>query len=85
MKENAIALISGLIFLLTGIILLFWPEKVQQYYLNYYEKHATFARLNPFLRWMQTSSYVASVMVVGALSLAGGIFLLLFFVRNIWS
>lgn len=83
MKETFMALITGIIFLIIGIICLFWPEKIQQYSLDYYIHHKTAKRVNPFLNWMRTPSYILSLRLIGLIGIAGFILILYAFVKDL--
>jgi len=82
MKGDISALATGLIFLAIGIICLFWPEKIQQYFLDYYFQHRTFEKLNPFMNWMKTSSYIIALRIIGLIGMAGFIVILYVFIKN---
>lgn len=85
MKENLVALVTGALFLIIGIICLLWPEKIQQYSLDYYVYHKAAEKLNPFLNWMKTSSYIWSLRIIGLLGIAGFVFILFVFIKNLKS
>ncbi len=65
-----------LFFFSVGIVALVWPERVQDWMLNFHESGSGIARWNPFLSWMRTSGYIVSLRVVGALSIGAGCFVL---------
>jgi hypothetical protein len=65
MKENLIALVTGLIFFIVGIVCIGWPKWIQQKSLDYYIHDKTAEKLNPFMGWMKTSSYVFSLRLIG--------------------
>ncbi len=83
MKEDLIALATGIIFLVIGIICLFCPEKVQQYGLRFYDHHKTAGRLNPFLNWMKTPSYILSLRIIGLIGIAVFILILFVFIKGL--
>jgi hypothetical protein len=67
---DLIVLVAGVAFLsIIGIVATIWPEKVQSYALRYYERHTLQARLNVFLPWMRTHSYVMVVRLCGLVAL----------------
>ena len=76
MKENFIPLLTGIIFLIIGVICLFWPEKVQEYALKWSAQGL--GRFNPFLGWMKTGSYIFALRVIGVMAI--GTFILAIFV-----
>ena len=78
MKENLVPLVSGIICLAIGIVCLFWPKKIQQFSLELYARHEWAARLNPFLDWMKTSSYVWTLRTMGVIGI--GMFVLSIYV-----
>jgi hypothetical protein len=78
MKEILIVSTSAIIFLLIGLACLVWPEKIQQFGLNYYSRHEMIAKYNPFLGWMKTHSYILSLRIIGTLAM--GVFVLLLFI-----
>ena len=55
-----------------GAIALVWPDRIQSWTLTFYEGAHGLAKWNPLLDWMRTSSYVVSLRIVGALSIAAG-------------
>lgn len=58
--------------LAAGVIALVWPERIQNWMLAFHEGAHGFAKWNPLLGWMRTSSYVVALRIVGALSIAAG-------------
>lgn len=64
----ALALLC-LFFLAVGIAALWWPEKIQEYALSFYTNAKGLAKWNPFLKWMQTSSYIVSLRIIGVLAI----------------
>ncbi len=55
-----------------GTIALVWPDRIQVWTLGFYEGAHGLAKWNPLLDWMRTPSYVVSLRIVGALSIAAG-------------
>ncbi len=80
MRSNLVVGLTGLVFLLIGIGCVFWPERIQELGLRYYAAHERDAKLNPFLGWMRTRSYVVVIRVIGIASLL--VFLLAMFVAR---
>jgi hypothetical protein len=70
-----------LLFFGVGIVALGWPEKLQEWALNFYGSGSGLAKWNPFLNWMRTSSYVVSLRIVGFLALVAGCLVLLAITR----
>lgn len=68
--------------LAAGAIALVWPDRIQTWTLSFYEGAHGLARWNPLLDWMRTSSYVVSLRIVGALSIAAGCLIVLALVRG---
>ncbi len=59
-----IALSIGLLItLIVGFLCLFWPERVQEYALKWSVQGR--GRLNPFLNWMKTRSYIIMLRIIG--------------------
>lgn len=83
MKENLIALATGLIFLAVGIICLFRPKKIQQYALDYYSKHRAFKKIIPFTGWLKTSSYILTLRMIGLMGIAGSILAFYALIRDL--
>jgi hypothetical protein len=78
MRSNLVVVLTGLAFLLIGIGCVFWPERIQELSLRYYAAHERVAKLNPFLEWMQSRSYVVVLRIIGIASI--GVFLVAMFV-----
>ena len=49
--------VLSLFFITVGIVALAWPEKIQEYVMNFYSQARGLTKLTPFLKWMQTSAY----------------------------
>lgn len=64
----ALALL-GLFFFVVGIVAHRWPKKIQGYVLNFHANAKGLAKWNPLLKWVQTSSYVVSLRIIGALAI----------------
>lgn len=69
-------------FLAAGAIAIVWPERIQSWTLTFYEGAHGLAKWNPLLDWMRTSSYVVSLRIVGALSIAAGCLIVLALARG---
>jgi hypothetical protein len=82
MKETAIVLITGIIFLLIGIMCLFWPEKIQEFGLCYYARHKMISKFNPFLGWMKTPGYITVLRILGAVAIGGFVLAILAVVKK---
>ncbi len=67
MKYDLIPFLTGIIFLLIGVICLFWPEKIQEVALKYSAQGL--GRYNPFLSWMKTRSYILVVRIIGVIAI----------------
>jgi uncharacterized protein YjeT (DUF2065 family) len=80
MEEDFIPLATGIIFLVIGIICLFYSKKVQKYALDFYDRHKTAGALNPFLDWMKTQSYILSLRIIGLVGIAVFILTLVVFI-----
>lgn len=52
------------------------PEWIQKIALGFYSRHPGLARLNPFLTWMKSTSYVSTLRLVGLLCIAAAVFVL---------
>ena len=83
MQTSTIAFIGVLAFLVPGIAGLLWPEKIQEFALKYYANHPTLVRLNPFLDWMKTKSYIISLRIVGVLSIGAAALILFAMARGV--
>lgn len=60
-------LVTVLIFLSIGIVCLFWPEKIQQYFLTH-QGSGFSEKLNPFGAWMKTPDYVTTLRIIGVMA-----------------
>jgi hypothetical protein len=83
MKENLMAMVTGIIFLIIGIICLLWPDRIQQYSLDYYINHKTAEKLNPFLNWMKTQSYIWALRIIGVIGIGAFILILFVFIKDL--
>jgi hypothetical protein len=83
MKGNIIALVTGTIFLIVGIVCLLWPESIQRFGVDYYIRHKTDEKLNPFLNWMKTRGYVWSIRFTGLIAIAGFVLLFIAFIKDL--
>jgi len=59
------SILAMLIFWVAGVVLTFWPGRVQKYYVDFFDQHQNSARLVPFVEWIRTPSYVTCLRVVG--------------------
>ena len=75
MKESLLPLSIGIIFLIIGVICLFWPEKVQEYALKWSSQGL--GKFNPFLGWIKTQSYVLALRIIGVMGIGAFILSLL--------
>jgi hypothetical protein len=71
-----------LFFFAVGVVALLWPERIQGWTLSFYEGAAGLARWNPLLNWMRTSSYLASLRIVGGLSIGAACLILIAAIRG---
>ena len=78
MKDTWIPLVTGVLFLAIGVMCLFWPERIQQFSLDYYASHKAPAKLNPFLEWMKKRDFIIALRITGLMGI--GVFLLGIFV-----
>ena len=85
MKPTLIASATALIFLVIGIVCLFWPERIQQFGLDYYLDHKTAAKLNPFLDWMKTRGYILSLRIIGVMAIGASGLTLFVIVRGLYK
>jgi hypothetical protein len=76
MKEDIIALVLGIIFLIVGVVCLVWPERIQEYSLKTTEKS------NPFFNWMKTREFVWSLRFAGVVGLLGFVLILIGFIKK---
>lgn len=70
-------------FIGVGVLALGWPEKLQECALNYYSHAQGLAKRNPFIKWMQTSAYVLSLRITGALAVLVGLLGLVVLAKSI--
>ena len=68
MEENFIPLLTGIIFLVIGIICLCWPKKIQEHGLKW--SNQGLGRFNPFLGWMKTPAYILTLRIIGVVGVA---------------
>lgn len=76
-----VSLICVVFLLFVGLSGLFWPERVQTYALE----HSTsrlHQKVNPLLGWMKTRQYIWSLRVIGVISMAAAVLLLVILVRR---
>ena len=78
--ETILTILGALACLAVGVISLSRPQVIQNYVLKLYEGQGFARKLNPFLPWMETRSYIWSLRLVGGLAvlISLGIFTALF-------
>ncbi len=81
MKEIILSTMGGLVCLAIAVVCLVWPDRVQQFALDYYASHRTAAKWNPFMEWMKTRQYIWSLRILGLISLTGVLLALLVIMR----
>lgn len=81
MEAKFILIITIVIFLIIGIICLWGPNKIQNYILKYYSKHENFKKINPFIKWMETESYVFFLRFIGLVLMFIVVFLIFLFMK----
>ena len=64
--------IGGVLFLAAGLFCTIWARRVQQYAIQWHERHPTLARLNLFRRRIYHPAYLWEVRLCGSLSLIAG-------------
>lgn len=69
LKGHLIVFITGLVFLLIGVACLIFPDKIQKYTIGLYTGGKGVAKLNPFIDWVRTSSYILTLRVIGITAL----------------
>jgi len=74
MKGNLIPILTGVIFLIIGVVCLVWPEKIQEFALKWSAQGL--GKYNPFLSWMKTRSYFLALRIIGVMAIV--VFLLVF-------
>lgn len=67
MKANLIPILTGIIFLVIGVVCLFWPEKIQEFALKWSVQGL--GKYNPFLSWMKTRSYIVALRIIGVMAI----------------
>jgi len=85
MKPTLVASATAIIFLVIGVVCLFWPERIQQFGLDYYASHRAAARLNPFLDWMKTRGYIVSLRIIGVMAIGASGLTLFVIVRGLYK
>lgn len=81
-RQAFIVGLFGFVFcLLVGLSGLFWPDKIQTYALEH-SRGRLHQKVNPFLPWMRTRQYIWSLRVIGLLSMAAAVLLLMILVRR---
>lgn len=82
-SNTAVVIALGLFFFGVGVVALGWPHKIQEYALTFYADAKGLAKWNPFVKWMQTSSYIVSLRIVGSLALLAAFFALYVLFRKL--
>lgn len=82
MKEIG-TIIMALLFAVIGHVVLFHSEKIQKYYVGYYESNQNGAKLNPFLNWMKSPNYIMSLRIIGILCILAFV-LLVYIIAKRW-
>jgi len=72
-----------IIFYAIGIACIVWPEKIQRLALKHYNGKNFLEKLNPFLDWMKTPSYIVYLKVMGGFITAVATLLLAPFLLSI--
>jgi hypothetical protein len=65
--------VGALIFLSAGVITLVWTRRIQQYAIQWHERHPVIARFNLFRRRIYGEAYLFELRLCGALSFLAGI------------
>jgi uncharacterized protein YjeT (DUF2065 family) len=68
-KEFILVVITGLIFLLIGIVCMVFPQRIQQLAIRIYSGGKGLAKFNPFIEWIKTPKYIFSLRIIGIISL----------------
>jgi hypothetical protein len=66
--QLVITMLVFLVCLAVGTFCIARPTAIQQYVLHLYEHSERAQRINPFWRWMQGTTYVMSIRLVGGLA-----------------
>ena len=74
---KTIIFISIGLTLIMGICCIFFPEKIQEIALKYSEN-----KLNPFLGWMKTKSYIITLRVIGIAAISSSVVALFVLLKN---
>jgi hypothetical protein len=75
MKNIILPILTGVIFLIIGILCLLRARQIQKWALRYYEHNPNEGKWNPFLGYMKSDAYVLVTRVVGIMALTLVIFL----------
>jgi hypothetical protein len=67
MKGNLIPILTGVIFLIIGVVCLVWPERIQEFALKWSAQGL--GKYNPFLSWMKTRSYLLALRIIGVMAI----------------
>jgi len=66
-----IAVVSTAVYVLTGVVCLVWPEKIQSFGLSHPRLYLH--KYNPFLWFMRSRYYIWTLRLIGAAALGAGI------------
>jgi len=79
--KNFTPILGAVIFFLMGVLCLFWPEKVQGIALRIYSSFL--GKINPFLPWMKTQSYIMTLRIMGVFFLVIAIFTMVIIIHTL--
>ncbi|MBI4334472.1 MAG: hypothetical protein HY673_24720 [Chloroflexi bacterium] len=72
MKETVIAAIAGVVLLSIGIVLIWWPRRVQSFIVKYYEGHPLLLRFEYLYEWILSPGYVRELRIGGVIGIPMG-------------
>ena len=77
MESHLMGLVTAIVFLVIGIINLFWTYKVQQFYMNYYARYEDKwpIWLDPAREWRKGPGFIFFARVVGVVGVTAALFL----------
>jgi hypothetical protein len=75
--------VGPLTLLVGGIICLFWPHRVQELALSQYAANPALGKLNPWLGWMKTQSYIVTMRIGGAVAILVALFMVTLIIRGL--
>jgi len=73
----------AIIFLVLGVVCLFFPERIQTFTLSYHAEHEIVAKLNPLVNWMKGPNYVVSLRLVGMFAVVGFLVIVLALIKGV--